>query len=221
MEGLGIEIDYRNQTVLHESGIYDEAIFHALQEREKIAEILLSFMTDKAKGEKGIDPVFYKENYYPISVYSRFTGKDLTKILKYDGQSHITYLCVETGKEDTVDLSKEHVAKLAWKPDWAMRWRHEQVHFKPGGNDHPSPGGSYDTASVIAKEIFDYDPPLFVEYKFVGIQGLGAKMSGSKGNAVSTLELLNIYEPELLRWLYFRKSPDQSFALVFNSAIYR
>jgi len=221
MEGLGIEIDYRNQTVLHESGIYDEAIFHALQEREKIAEILLSFMTDKAKGEKGIDPVFYKENYYPISVYSRFTGKDLTKILKYDGQSHITYLCVETGKEDTVDLSKEHVAKLAWKPDWAMRWRHEQVHFEPGGHDHASPGGSYDTASVIAKEIFDYDPPLFVEYKFVGIQGLGAKMSGSKGNAVSPLELLNIYEPELLRWLYFRKSPDQSFELAFNSEIYR
>ncbi len=221
MKMLDIEIEYRNQTELHESGVYDEAIFHALSERLKIADILLSFMTEKAKGEKGIDPEVYRENYYPIAVYSKFTGKDATKILNYDGGTCITYLCAETGKEDTVDLSKEHIAKLAWKPDWAMRWRHEQVHFEPGGHDHASPGGSYDTASTITKEVFNYEPPVFIEYKFVGIQGLGSKMSGSKGNAISPLELLDIYEPDLLKWLYFRKSPDQSFELAFNTEIYR
>lgn len=221
MERLGIEIDFRDQTAMYESGVYDEAIFYALREREKIANILLSFMTDKAKGEKGIDPDAYRSGYYPISIYSRFTGKDIIKVLSYDGKSTITYLCVETGKEDTVDLSVEHIAKLAWKPDWAMRWKHEQVHFEPGGHDHASPGGSYDTSSVITKEIFDYVAPVFVEYKFVGIQGLGSKMSGSKGNAVSPLELLDIYEPDLLRSLYFSKSPNQSFELAFNTEIYR
>ena len=55
MEKLGIEIEYRDQTALYESGIYDEQIFHALKNREKIADIMLSFMSDKAKGEKGID----------------------------------------------------------------------------------------------------------------------------------------------------------------------
>lgn len=221
MRKLEIEIEYKNQTYLHESGIYDEAIFHALKERLKIADILLSFMTEKAKGEKNIDPDEYRKNYYPVAVYSRFTGKDITKILNYNGGTNVTYRCLETGKEETVDLSKEHIAKLAWKPDWAMRWRHEQVHFEPGGHDHASPGGSYDTASVITRDIFNYVAPIFVEYKFVGIQGLGAKMSGSKGNAVSPLELLEIYEPDLLRWLYLRKSPDQSFELAFNTEIYR
>ncbi len=221
MERLGIEIEYRDQTKLYESGVYDEKIFLALKEREKIADILLSFMSDKAKGEKGIDPNEYRENYYPISLYSRFSGKDATKILNYDGATSVTYLCVETGKTETVDLSKEHIAKLAWKIDWPMRWQYEQVHFEPGGHDHASPGGSYDVASVIAPKIFDYPAPLFVEYKFVGIQGLGAKMSGSKGGAVSPLELLDIYEPELLKWLYFRKAPSQSFELAFNAEIYR
>lgn len=221
MGKLGIEIEFRDQTALHESGVYDEALFHAIRERFKIADVLLSFMTEKAKGEKGINPDEYREKYYPIAVYSRFTGKDTTKILSYDGGSKVTYLCVETGKEDTVDLSKEHIAKLAWKPNWAMRWRYEGVRFEPGGHDHASPGGSYDAASVISKEIFGYEPPIFVEYKFVGIQGLGAKMSGSKGNAISPLELLDIYEPDLLKWLYFRKSPDQSFELAFNTEIYR
>src|SRR3989338_11041422 len=221
MERLGIEIEYRDQTKLYESGVYDEAIFEALKKREKIAQILLSFMSDKAKGEKCVDPEEYVKNYYPISVYSRFTGKDATKVLSYDGDSIITYFCAETGKEDTVDLSKEHIAKLSWKVDWPMRWRHEKVVFEPGGHDHASPGSSYDIGTVIAPEIFGYKAPLFVEYKFVGIQGLGAKMSGSKGNAVSPLELLDIYEPEVLKWLYFRKDPDQEFELAFNSEIYR
>lgn len=221
MEKLGIEIEYRDQTALYENGTYDEKIFHALKNREKIADILLSFMSDKAKGEKGIDPAHYRENYYPISVYSRFTGKDTTKVLSYDGKTTITYLCVETGKEETVDLSREHIAKLVWKVDWPMRWQHEEVHFEPGGHDHASPGSSYDVGKVVVREIFGYEPPLFVEYKFVGIQGLGSKMSGSKGNAISPLELLDIYEPEVLKWLYFRKSPDQSFELAFNTEIYR
>ncbi|OGI90308.1 lysine--tRNA ligase [Candidatus Nomurabacteria bacterium RIFCSPLOWO2_01_FULL_40_15] len=221
MEKLGIEIEYRDQTALYESGAYDEQIFHCLKNREKIADIMLSFMTDKAKGEKGIDPLTYRKNYYPISIYSRFTGKDITKIINYDGATTVTYFCVDTGKEDTVDLSKDHIAKLAWKIDWPMRWKYEGVVFEPGGHDHASPGGSYDVSSVVSKTVFDYEPPIFVEYKFVGIQGLGSKMSGSKGNAVSPLELLDVYEPELLKWLYFRKSPNQPFELAFNTEIYR
>ena len=221
MEKLGIEIEYRDQTALYESGIYDEAIFEALRQREKIADVLLSFMSEKAKGEKGIDSDEYRKNYYPISVYSRFSGKDTTKVLSFDGVSTITYLCLDSGKEDTVDLAKDHIAKLSWKIDWPMRWRHEGVVFEPGGHDHASPGGSFDVGSVISREIFKYEPPFFVEYKFVGIQGQGSKMSGSKGNAISPLELLEIYEPELLKWLYFRKSPDQSFELAFNTEIYR
>lgn len=221
MQKLGIEIEYRDQTKAYESGIYDENIKLALQARDKIADVLLSFMTEKAMGAKSIDPKVYKENFYPISIYSRFSGKDSTKILSYDGDMGITYYCAETGKEETVNLRKDHIAKLNWKVDWPMRWRHENVHFEPGGSDHASPGSSYDVASVLSKELFNREPPVFVEYMFVGIRGLGAKMSGSKGNAVSPLDLLDIYEPELLKWLYLRKDPNQSFELAFDTEIYR
>jgi lysyl-tRNA synthetase class 1 len=221
MQKLQIEIEYRNQTELYENGVYDDQIKLALSERMKIAKTLLSFMTEKAMTEKNIDSKFFQDNFYPISIYSRFTGKDSTKILEYDGDMQITYLCIETGKTDVVDLRKNHIAKLNWKVDWPMRWQYERVHFEPGGHDHASPGGSYDVSSVIAKELFNYEPPVFIEYKFVGIQGLGSKMSGSKGNAVSPLDLLDIYEPELLKWLYLKKAPNQSFELAFNTEIYR
>lgn len=221
MNELGIELEYLNQTQLHEAGVYDEAIFLALSRRHEIADILLSFMTYKAKAEKGIDPAQYKESYYPIAVYSRFTGKDNTTVLGYDGGSVVTYQCEDTKRKDTVDLSKEHIAKLGWKIDWPMRWKHENVCFEPGGHDHASPGGSYDVASRISQKIFEYDPPVFAEYKFVGIQGLGSKMSGSKGNAISPKDLLEIYESALLKWLYLRRSPSQSFELAFDTEIYR
>ncbi len=221
MEKLGIHIEYRDQTEMYRSGVYDEAIVHALQHRDKIAEIVVSFMTDKAIAAKGIDVEQYKEEYYPISVYSKFTDKDATKILSYDGDSTITYLCKITKQEDTINIREDRRVKLNWKPDWAMRWKHEGVVFEPGGPDHASTGGSYDAGSVMAREVFDYTPPVFVAYSFVGIQGLGAKMSGSKGNAVSPLQLLSIYEPELLKWLYERKAPNQQFELAFNSEIYR
>ncbi|MEK7175322.1 MAG: lysine--tRNA ligase [Patescibacteria group bacterium] len=225
LEKLGIEIEYRNQTELYESGVYDEMIKFAMGERKKIAEILVFFMSEKAIEEKKIDTLKYIEDFYPISVYSRFTGKDSTKILEYHdndlGDMQITYLCLETQQKDTVNLKKEHIAKLNWKIDWPMRWKYEKVCFEPGGSDHAAPGGSYDVSSKIAKNIFKIDPPTFVEYLFVGIRGLGVKMSGSKGNAVSVLDLLEIYDPKILKWLYQRRDPNQSFQLAFDSEVFR
>lgn len=221
MKKLGIDIEYKNQTEMYESGMYDEKIKLAMQERGKIADVLLSFMTEKAMTEKKIDPKVYKENFYPISIYSRFSGKDSTKILKYDGDMTVTYYCAESKKEETVNLRETRVAKLNWKVDWPMRWQYENVNFEPGGSDHASPGGSYDVSSVLAKDLFGIEPPVFVEYMFVGIRGLGAKMSGSKGNAVSPLDLLDIYDADLLKWLYLRKDPNQTFELAFDSEIYR
>jgi len=221
MLSLGIELEYRYQTKEYESGRYDQFLFLALNKRKEVAKILLSFMTDKGKSEGGIVESEYIEKYYPISVYSRFTGKDVTQILGFDGESTVEYKCIETGNIEKVDLSKNRIAKLAWKIDWPMRWGIEKVVFEPGGHDHASPGSSYDVATEIAQKIFNTKEPVFAEYKFVGIQGLGAKMSGSKGNAISPAELLEIYEPKLLKWLYLRKRPDQAFSLAFDTEIYR
>lgn len=221
MKELGIEMEFKSQTEQYKSGAYDDLIIKAMQNRLEIADVLLSFMTEKSKGEKGIDSKHYKENFYPISVYSKWSGRDNTKILNYDGQNTITYKCFDTGNEETIDIKKDHIVKLSWKVDWPMRWLFEGVVFEPGGKDHASPGGSYDTSSVISKKIFDKEAPVFVGYEFVGLRGLGAKMSGSKGNAVTPATLLEIYEPNLLKWLYLRRLPNQAFELAFDTEIYR
>jgi len=221
MKELKIDLEYKYQANEYTSGTYTESIIHALKNRKEIAKILLSFMTEKGKEEKKINEEEYIENYYPISVYSRFSGKDNTKVISYDGEYEVTYKCFDTDKEDTLDLRKDGIVKLQWKVDWPMRWKHEGVVFEPGGHDHASPGSSYDIGTVMSPKIFGRPAPIFAEYKFVGIQGLGSKMSGSKGNTVSPTELLEIYEPAILRWIYFRKTPAQSFQLAFDTEVYR
>lgn len=221
MRKLGIDMLYRYQAKEYASGRYIELMVRAMQQRRRIAKILLSFMSEKGKREGDIDEAAYEEGYYPISVYSRFTGKDDTVILDYDGGTKITYLCLDTNQQETVDFRETHIVKLAWKIDWPMRWKVEGVVFEPGGHDHASPGGSYDTSSVIAREVFGIEPPVFVGYEFVGIQGQQGKMSGSRGDAVTPTQLLRIYQPELLMWLYLRKSPHKSFDLAFDTEIYR
>ena len=221
LQAFNITPTYKYQTKLYTAGTYDEYIFEALRKRKEIATILLSFMTEKGKENKNIVDKEYCESYFPISLYSRFTSKDATEILDYDGERTIRYRCKITKKEEEIDLSKTRIAKLNWKIDWAMRWKHEDVCFEPGGNDHAAPSGSYDVSSAIAKEIFNIDPPVFTEYGFVGIQGKSTKMSGSKGTVVTPKTLLSIYEPALLLWMYLRRLPHQTFSLAFDTEVYR
>jgi len=221
MKKLNIDIEYRYQTDEYKSGRYDKMIIHAMKNRKQIADILLSFMSEKGKQNRNLDESEYRENYYPISVYSQFSGKDNTKVIDYDGDRTITYKCFDSGETATIDFTKEKIVKLSWKIDWAMRWKEEDVIFEPGGTDHSAPGGSYDTSSVIAREIYNIEPPIYQGYAFIGIRGLGDKMSGSSGNSITPTQLLEIYEPEILKWLYFRAEPNKSFTLAFDSEIYR
>jgi lysyl-tRNA synthetase class 1 len=221
LDRLGVEVSYRYQADEYRSGRYDDAIVHALRHRERIAEILFRFMSDIGRERRGLTLDAWTESYFPLSVYSRFTGTDETTVLGYDGESTITYRCERTGQEDTVDLREHRIAKLPWKVDWAMRWREENVLMEPAGKDHGAPGGSFDVSSAICREVFDHEPPVFVMYEFIGIRGVAGKMSGSTGAAVSPGEVLEIYEPAMLEWQYFRRDPAQAFSLAFDSEVYR
>jgi lysyl-tRNA synthetase class 1 len=102
-----------------------------------------------------------------------------------------------------------------------MRWRYEKVDFEPGGIDHASINGSYDTSKDISKEIFGYQPPIFQGYGFIGIKGLAGKMSGSSGLNLTPATLLKIYQPEVLLWLYAKTEPNKEFDFCFDEGILR
>ena len=211
---FGIKMDYRYQAQMNKSGKYKDYVIEALQKRGEIFDILDSFRTqDAQEGER--------EAYYPVSIYCPVCGRDTTKITELSEDcTKAKYTCA-CGHEGEHDFTKDFNCKLAWKIDWPMRWKYEQVDFEPGGKDHASPGGSYDTSKVISRKIFDYEAPLFEGYEFIGIKGVAGKMSGSTGLNLTPDTLLNIYQPEVILWLYAKSEPNKAFDFCFDDGILR
>ena len=72
----------------------------------------------------------------------------------------------------------------------------------------------------LVRDIFGGEQPIGPMYAFVGISGM-AKMSSSKGDVPTPADALEIMEPQVLRWLYARRKPQQSFTVAFDQEIFR
>ncbi|MER7832442.1 MULTISPECIES: lysine--tRNA ligase [unclassified Streptomyces] len=245
---LGVEFDGISQTEQYTSGAYRAQILHAMKHRAEIDAILDRYRTkDKATGQpkgqkqqKQQKPVDEAEleaaegsgaaseddgsggagGYYPYKPYCGNCERDLTTVTSYDDDTtELTYGCV-CGFSETVLLSEFDRGKLVWKVDWPMRWAYEGVIFEPSGVDHSSPGSSFVVGGQIVREVFDGVQPIGPMYAFVGISGM-AKMSSSKGGVPTPADALKIMEAPLLRWLYARRKPNQSFKIAFDQEIQR
>ncbi|MGW0541533.1 lysine--tRNA ligase [Streptomyces griseoincarnatus] len=238
---LGVEFDGISQTEQYTSGVYREQILHAMKHRRDIDAILAQYRTKKTPAKKQQQkPVDEAEleaaegsgaaaeddgssgsaGYFPYKPYCGNCEKDLTTVTSYDDDStELTYSCTSCGFSETVRLNEFNRGKLVWKVDWPMRWAYEGVIFEPSGVDHSSPGSSFQVGGQIVG-IFGGEQPIGPMYAFVGISGM-AKMSSSKGGVPTPADALKIMEPQLLRWLYARRRPNQSFKVAFDQEIQR
>ncbi len=217
LEKFGIKMEFRHQAQMYRSGKYKDYVLLALKKRGEIFDIIDSHRTQEAQeGER--------DAYYPVSIYCPKCGRDTTKIDSLsDDCIKAKYSC-KCGFVGDFDFSKDFNCKLAWKIDWPMRWCYEGVDFEPGGKDHASINGSYDTSKHISKKIFGYDAPIFQGYEFIGISDSGAstgKMSGSSGLNLTPDTLLKLYQPEVLLWLYSRNEPLKAFNFCLDDGILR
>lgn len=243
LAALGVEFDGISQTAQYTSGAYREQILHAMKHRADIDAILDQYRTkkDPAKGKKSQKPVDEAEleaaegsgaageddgsggsaGYFPYKPYCGRCEKDLTTVTSYDDETtELAYTCTACGFGETVLLSEFNRGKLVWKVDWPMRWAYEGVIFEPSGVDHSSPGSSFVVGGQIVRQVFDGVQPIGPMYAFVGISGM-AKMSSSRGGVPTPADALKIMEAPLLRWLYARRRPNQSFKIAFDQEIQR
>lgn len=202
---LGIVPEYIYQSKEYRSNRYSEGIRLALYYRRDIQEILNAHRSTPLS-----------DDWYPVSVFSANTNKDNTKILNWDGEWKLTYRCLDTQNEDTIDIRYSSLVKLLWRIDWPMRWNEEKVDFEPAGKDHHSRGGSFDTAREIVQVVYKYIAPVTFQYDFVRIKGGSGKISSSKGTVISVSDVLEIYTPELLRYLFAGTKPNAEFSISFD-----
>ena len=211
---LAIDLQYRYQASMYRTRQYNASIVEAVRRRRDIYDIISSFRTQKGTDEE-------RDRYFPIEIYCPQCRQDKTRILEFDEPTlAFTYRCA-CGHEAGGNVETADNLKLPWKVDWAMRWRHEDITFEPGGKDHGTAGGSYDVASRISREIFGKEPPMFQVYEFVGIKGVAGKMSGSTGSVITLDEALEIYQPEVLLWVFARIAPNRAFDLVLDRQIFQ
>ncbi len=186
---------------------YAEEMKHALETRNAIKKILDKYRTE----ERG-------ENWWPVSIFCDKCKKDTTRVLGWDGTYSLTYEC-DCGHMETFDFRKKGIAKLPWRIDWPMRWHYEKVDFEPSGKEHSTPGGSRTTGNEIFQLLYKEMPPLHLKYDFITIKGTGGKISKSLGNVVSLKDTLDIYEPDIVRWLFAGTRPDTEFAISFDADV--
>ena len=201
---VGVHPEYLYQAQRYRSSMYAEPMKKALQCKQQTIDILNQYRSTPLD-----------DSWWPIAVFSSFTDKDNTTILSWDGEYGITYRDDELGKEETIDLRTTPYAKLHWRVDWPMRWVQEGVDFEPAGKDHHSQGGSFDTSKQVV-ELFGGHAPVSFQYDFISIKGRGGKISSSSGEVISLGDVLEVYTPEITRYLFASTRPNTEFAISFD-----
>lgn len=239
---LGIDVRPISQTRMYTSGAYTEQILLAMARRKEIDAVLGSYRTRpvgtgncgrlseeeaaaaaiaaEGSGAAADEDGSSSGEYFPYKPYCTVCGTDFTTVTHYDDTSTaLTYSC-RCGHAETVLLKDFRGGKLVWKVDWPMRWAYEGVEFEPSGVDHTSPGSSFTVGGRLVGAIFGGTQPIGPMYAFVGITGM-AKMSSSRGDVPTPADALRIMEAPLLRWMYARRRPNQSFSIAFDAEIFR
>ncbi len=202
---VGIDPEYIYQSEMYAKGVYAEGVRTALEAKDRIRSILNKHRSAPLPSD-----------WTPVSVFCASCDRDTTSVEGWDSAWSVSYTCQSCGHSETVDLRHATGVKLLWRVDWPMRWKYENVDFEPAGKEHHSAGGSFDTAQEIVREVYGVDPPVTFKYDFISIKGMGGKISSSLGNVVSVEDVLSVYQPEVVRYLFAGTRPDSEFAVSFD-----
>jgi lysyl-tRNA synthetase class 1 len=235
---MGVDMDEISQTERYEAGHYRDAVLQAVSARDRIEEVLARHRTKSApvaaesdqEAEALAESVADEDDEptgtgalarFPYKPYCRDCGRDTVTLTAYDDETtELSYTCEFNGYSGTTNLSTEFEGKLVWKVDWPMRWAFEHVDFEPAGMDHATPGSSFTVGHSLVEDIFGMPRPAWFGYGFVGFAGV-QKMSSSAGGAPTAEDALQILEAPILRWLYVRRNPRQTFNIDFGPEVVR
>jgi lysyl-tRNA synthetase class 1 len=210
---LGIPIEKFRADELYKSGRYAGTIKEALAKKDDLARIIA-----KVSGRQ------LPADWSPFNPLCPVCGRINAAVVTHVdlGREAVQYAC-KCGH--TGSASFQGGGKLAWRVDWAARWKILGVTIEPFGKDHASPGGSFDTGTHLATEIFEYPAPYPIPFEHILLkldeEGAGAKvftkMSSSRGTNVPVHEILKAVPPEILKHVIARVWPEKH--IEFNPSL--
>lgn len=207
LKKVGVKAEFIYQSEMNKKCKYASLIKVALDKKDVIIKILNKYRKEPLT-----------ENWWPIAIYCEKCKKDFTKIINIKDYE-IEYTC-ECGFKNKIDFRKKGIVSVKWRVDWPMRWKYEDVDFEPGGIDHSVEGGSYSTGKEIIKEVYNGEAPMYVFYDWVNVKGIALKdFHSSKGNVFTVGDVEEVYEPEILRYLFVGTKPKTGFQISFDNDV--
>ncbi|SFR49887.1 lysine--tRNA ligase [Halogeometricum limi] len=191
---LGVPVEMLSNTDLYADGTFDPVVERVLSDVENAREVL-------SKYQNKVD-----EEYVPFNPVCEECGKVTETVTDIDLDSKtVDYVCTDlTVGDQTIDgCGHEGTAtfregKLPWRFEWPGQWQVLGVDFEPFGKDHAE--GSWPSGEDIARNVLEIEPPVPMTYEWFTLNG--EALSSSAGNIVTVPEILELLEPEVLRYFF-------------------
>ncbi|GKZ13155.1 lysine--tRNA ligase [Haladaptatus sp. T7] len=198
---LGVPIDVMSNTEMYTSGELEDVTRDLLDNAETAREVLAEYQ-DKVD-----------EEYIPFNPICEECGKVTETVTAFDVDAGtVEYVCTDLKAGDNVIDGCGHEGtatlrdgKLPWRFEWPAQWKTLGVDFEPFGKDHAE--GSWPSGEDIARNVMDFEPPVPMTYEWFTLNG--KPFSSSEGNIVLVSEVLELLEPEVLRY-FFTKDPSKA-----------
>ncbi|QZP36227.1 lysine--tRNA ligase [Halobaculum magnesiiphilum] len=195
-EALDIPVEMVSNTELYADGSFDDVVERVLRNADAARETL-------GKYQDKVD-----EDYVPFMPQCSECGmltQDVTEVDLDAREVHYRCSGIEAGERFMEGCGHEGVAsfregKLPWRFEWPAQWEVLGVDFEPFGKDHAE--GSWPSGVDIARNVLGIEPPVPMVYEWFTLNG--ESLSSSEGHVVTVQEVLDLIEPEVLRYFFVR-----------------
>ena len=205
-DAVDVPIELVSNTELYESGEFEAVTRFVLEHQERAREVLSKYQ----------DTVDADGDYVPFNPICEECGKITETVTSVDldaGEAGtVDYRCTDMdagnqtidgcGHEGTATLRE---GKLPWRFEWPAQWQLLGVDFEPFGKDHAE--GSWPSGQDVARNVLEIEPPVPMVYEWFTLEG--EPFSSSEGNVILVSDVLELLEPEVLRY-FFAKDPAKA-----------
>ncbi len=200
LDSFGFDYRFMSSTQCYRAGLFDATLRLILEHYDTVAGIILPTLGPERRA-----------TYSPFLPVDPATGHVLQVPIVARDVAAGTVSYVRPGTDDlvTVPVTGGH-CKLQWKVDWAMRWLALGVDYEMAGKDLID---SVTLSGRIVRALGGV-PPAGFNYELF-LDGMGAKISKSKGNGLTIEQWLD-YGPATSLALYMYQSPRKAKRLHYD-----
>ncbi len=203
-DAVDVPIELVSNTDLYERGEFEDVTRYVLENRSRAREVLSSYQ----------DKVDADGDYVPFNPICAECGKITETVTSVDldaGEAGtVDYRCTDMDAGDrTIDgcghEGGDAAGETPWRFEWPAQWQILGVDFEPFGKDHAE--GSWPSGQDVARNVLGIEPPVPMVYEWFTLDG--EPFSSSEGNVILVSDVLELLEPEVLRY-FFAKDPSRA-----------